>query len=524
MKASAIGTTQPRIFTPPLRELTPETSLGFECIDYASEVLGIELRPWQQWLLIHALELLEDGSYRFERVFVLVGRQNGKTTVASVLASWWLFVDALRDPKRVPPVKFKIIGTAQNLDVAREPWNQVKLWCDPDPDDDESAAQAIPALQAECVNVSDTNGDEYIKAASLARYEIRAAKNIRGKPTARVIMDEMREQTNFVAWDAVSHTTKSFWSGQLWGFSNAGTAKSVVLIKQRKAALAEIASWNERVVAGGMDPADWIDSGEGGTIALFEWSAPDGCALDDDSGLLQANPSCGYGGMTLRRLKSDIKGSEESSFRTETLCQWVVADVKPYINPAEWDACEDDSSRIPDEGRVVLSVDVSADRKTSWVAAAGLDLDDRPHVEVIARRDGVMWVPEFLGRVRERWPSIREVAIQTKGCAAVDLADPLSRAGWSVHAIEGQRLGACAGRFLDRVREGALRHPDQPALDLAIRHAVCRRLGETDVWDRKGSAVQISGVVACSQALLALETIGEPAAASRGSDRPLTII
>ena len=32
------GSTEPRVFTPPLRELTPETSLGFACIDFAREI------------------------------------------------------------------------------------------------------------------------------------------------------------------------------------------------------------------------------------------------------------------------------------------------------------------------------------------------------------------------------------------------------------------------------------------------------------------------------------------------------
>ena len=36
------GCEAPRIFTPPLRELTAETSLGFMMIDFAAEVLGID--------------------------------------------------------------------------------------------------------------------------------------------------------------------------------------------------------------------------------------------------------------------------------------------------------------------------------------------------------------------------------------------------------------------------------------------------------------------------------------------------
>ena len=41
------GIETPRIYTPPLRELTPDTSLGFEIIDFAETVLHIDLIPWQ---------------------------------------------------------------------------------------------------------------------------------------------------------------------------------------------------------------------------------------------------------------------------------------------------------------------------------------------------------------------------------------------------------------------------------------------------------------------------------------------
>ena len=60
----AHGITTPRIFTPPLRELTPETSNGFAVIEFAEKFLHVHLYPWQKWLLIHGLELLPDGSYR----------------------------------------------------------------------------------------------------------------------------------------------------------------------------------------------------------------------------------------------------------------------------------------------------------------------------------------------------------------------------------------------------------------------------------------------------------------------------
>ena len=81
------GKIEPRKWTKPLRPLAPETSAGFDVIEFGEDVCGIVLYPWQRWLLIHALELNEDGTYRFKRVHLLVGRQNGKTTLAKLLTA-----------------------------------------------------------------------------------------------------------------------------------------------------------------------------------------------------------------------------------------------------------------------------------------------------------------------------------------------------------------------------------------------------------------------------------------------------
>src|SRR5947207_2858117 len=65
------GCTQPRIFTPPLRRLTPSTSAGYAILGWAKETLGWEPLPWQAWWLVHAHELLKDGTPRFRTVLTL---------------------------------------------------------------------------------------------------------------------------------------------------------------------------------------------------------------------------------------------------------------------------------------------------------------------------------------------------------------------------------------------------------------------------------------------------------------------
>lgn len=499
------GITVPRLYTPPLRRLTRKTSKGFDVIDFARIVLGIRLYPWQQWLLVHALELNADGSYRFGKVIVEVARQNGKTTLVTVLAAYWLFIDALAHPEHVRPDKFVVVGAAQTLDNAKGPYNTVKRWCDPDGPVTELTK---PDLRAMVRKISNVNGEEGITTKSLAQYIVRAANNIRSKSAARVIFDELREQHNQDGWNSVSQTTKAIWSSQLWGISNAGDYRSVVLKTMHDTGVRLVADWNKDIVAAHRKPSEFRAMHDA-TLGFFYWGAPDGCALDDATAIRQANPSIGYGQITVDKIRADIPTMTEAAYRTEDLCQWVTADVKPYISPKLWRAGIDAHSSIPVENRVVLAVDTSADRQTTYVAAAGLRADGLPHVEVIARRDGMMWVPRFLDRVREAWPNITEVAVQSKGCPAVDFVDPLTERGWQVHTIEGFRLGACCGRFRDRIREGKLRHLPQPAVEQQESVAVARQLGEVMVWDRVRSAMQISGLVAESEALYALETTAQ---------------
>lgn len=94
------GHVEPRIYTPPLRELTPDTSLGFDVIDFAEIVLQVVLQEWQKWLFIHALEIIGDFEgewhFRFRTIIVLIARQNGKTFVGKILAAYFLYVLGVR--------------------------------------------------------------------------------------------------------------------------------------------------------------------------------------------------------------------------------------------------------------------------------------------------------------------------------------------------------------------------------------------------------------------------------------------
>jgi len=186
--------------------LTRRTSLGFDAAEFAADVLGIELIPWQRWLLIHALELRPDGRWRFRTVLVLVSRQNGKTLTVLIKNLFKMFV------LRIPMV----IGTAQNLDVSEESWDAAV-----------EMIESIPELAAELPKeggVVRVNGKKTLKLIGGSRWKVAAAsrKGGRGLSGDDVNLDELREHHTWDSWAAVTKTTMARANAQIWAYSNAG--------------------------------------------------------------------------------------------------------------------------------------------------------------------------------------------------------------------------------------------------------------------------------------------------------------
>ena len=285
------GSETPRVFTPPLRELTPDTSKGFACIEFAEQILELTLLPWQRWLLIHALELNVDGTYRFRTVVLLVARQNGKSTVMLALALWRMYADGA-------PL---VIGTAQNLDISEELWSAA---CE--------MAETIPELAEMIEHVDKTNGKKALRLTTGERYKVAAAsrRGGRGLSGDLVLLDELREHQSWDAWSAVTKTTMARARAQVWGASNAGDRHSVVLRHLRL--LAHLAVGDPDGINGSdAAGADVVDE----SLGIFEWSAASGRDVFDRDGWAEANPSLGYT-ISERAIAAAASTDPENVFRT----------------------------------------------------------------------------------------------------------------------------------------------------------------------------------------------------------------
>lgn len=488
------GKTEPRVWTPPLQELTRETTLGYAFCDFC-EAIDVELLPWQKWLAIHALEIVTEGDkwrFRFRYVLVLISRQNGKTYFEVLLNIFFLF--GLKS--------HLVLGTAQNLDTAVETF-----------EDTVSQVESIPELKEFLRKVNRGTGKREMLLETGDRYKVIAAtRKARGLSSDLIMMDELREQVTWDAWGAISKTMMARPTAILFGLSNAGDVSSVVLRHLRAQAHAQL---------GDPDGISSVSKSLGGeemddTLGIFEWSASPDCDINDREQWAQANPSLGYGFLTERALQSAMSTDPEPIFRTECLCQWVEHLLPQPFPDGAWDGGIDEHSMIIPESPLYFGIDMSQDRRWTSIGVCGLREDGQWHIEVVARRIGTEWAIDWF-RARAMKQKMK-LAFQGRGAPVSGLAEQICTIdGVERISIEGSDLPTGWGRFWDGIaasapvmpgetpRGGArIYHLPQPIMDQPAKTMQTRQLGGgAEVPDRMKSPDDIAPLFACIMAFTA---------------------
>lgn len=489
-----MGKETPRIYTPPLRELTPDTSLGFEIIEFASQVLKIELLPWQKWLVIHAFEVVDDPvdvwRLRYRVVLVEASRQNGKTILGCVIALYFLYLLEVG----------LVLGTAQDVSNAEDTWQMCV-----------EIAQNNPELSEAIQHVWFTNGSKRLQLTGNRDYRVRASnrKAGRGKSADLVLLDELREHQTWEAWAALSKTGMARKNSLMWCMSNAGDGTSVVLRHFRLRAHAQLGDPDGIVKALGESETISDESAEGSALGLFEWSAPPDADPGDMTAWVQANPSLGYT-IELSTLKAAYADDPADVFKTECLCQWVTSTVTPPFPVDAWDAGKDENSTIAKDSPLWWGVDVSSDRTHASIGVCGRRPDGAWHVELVEYRSGTGWLVKWFQNAAPNYSGMK-VALQSKGAPIGSMMDVIGAIdGIEIIECKGKDVAGWCGRMYDAVASSTetdidavpVYHITQPALDLAANIAATRPLGDGAwAWDRNKSMEDISPLVAVTMAL-----------------------
>jgi hypothetical protein len=482
---AVLGKTTPRIYTRPLDshvnpltgELLAEFTDGPAAIAFATDILGITLFPWQEWLLNHALELDESGKlYRFRIVITMVARQNGKTTVENILALWHLY--SLESGL--------VIGTAQNLDRSEEAWKD---------------CLALAELQDDLNEMIEERNFGHPKFFNLdngCEYRVAAAsrRGARGFSGDLILLDELREHHSWDSWASVTNTMNARPFAQAFAFSNAGDALGVVLRYQRALAHKEL-GWpdgddDEELLGSdtdlwaGIEDVDLPDGWDEITTALFEWSAPPSAKRTDAEALAQANPSLNHTEVTancptLRNLIGSLKGTPPLEFDMEVLCRFVPgADGGPFPE-GTWDATRHEDASPGEDAEIVVCVEVSTRRDAAFVTRCGRYTQDGRDIAVVGvsmDQPGTDWVVKHLIDTRETYKGI--VVRSESGSPTVNVLEDLRNAtldnGDDVRLpiIEwsGPDVQAAHADFTDRLSQRTIEHLPHKGMDIAAATAI----------------------------------------------------
>jgi hypothetical protein len=335
------GHVVPRISTPPLGELTPETTLGFAFADFCAEI-GRPLLAWQAEVARRLLEL-RDGKLRYRTGLLVVGRQCGKSELACLLALYFLYRRRVR----------LVVGTAQTVDIAREVWLR--------PSDVIEDCEELEAPK-----VYNANGKERLEFRDGRRYLVKSAnRRARGLSPQLILADELREQTDWDAWQAITAMTLAQPEGLVFALSSAGEHETSVVLNALQA----------KGRAQGED-----DTGD---FFYAEYSAPDAADVDAPQAWAWGMPALGDT-VTLAAVEG-LRGTlPPSAFRMEVMGQSVARREESVIDVAAWAACADAAGTLDTaRGRLAACIDVGPDGHTA-LAVAGMAGDGVVCVEIAA--------------------------------------------------------------------------------------------------------------------------------------------
>ncbi|WP_204044268.1 terminase large subunit domain-containing protein [Acrocarpospora phusangensis] len=443
--------------------------------------LGTPLMPWQQAVADIALEYDPvTGLLVYREVVLTVPRQSGKTT---------LLLAAMVHRAIGFGTRQRILYTAQNRISARKKW------------EDEHVATLQNSKEfRKLFKVRKQLGQEAIiwNNGSTHGIESNTEKAGHGETLDMGVVDEAFAQEDDRLEQAFKPAMITRPQPQLWVLSTAGNSKSTYL--------------RGKVDTGRLQVSEGLDEG----VCYFEWSAPPDADPGDPATWWACMPALGHT-VAEEAVATFFHSMKLTEFRRAFLNQWPddSPDEWLVVPQSVWSEFVDEDSDATDP--LVFSADVTPDRTMGSIVLAGRRSDGLVHAEVVDSRRGTGWMVERLVELNERWKPAC-IVIDERGPAS-SLIPGLEAAGITVVKPFVREITTATAFLYDALTDTKkLRHLDQPELNSALAGAVKRPLAGGWAWARTNPSVDISPLIALTNAVWGLEL--NPAAHKKKGSRP----
>lgn len=461
------------------------TSMADDGVDFV-ETFGYNLLPWQEAIFRHSLGHTVDSLWSARRVCLICVRQQGKTELLEARELFGLF-----------ELNEKIFHTAQQAKTATLSWQTLRNRIESYPDLADLCMRPKNGGEETSIRLKADRAGRWMDGERFIRYIARSPDSGRGFRDIDLVVCDEAYALSHPEWGSLGPTQRANRNPQTWLTSSAGTEGSELLTRWRDAGIAQA------------DPS----------LLFTEWSLAEGSDPTERALWPVAQASLGAPFCTLRNLEAEFMGMDFVEFAREHMGMWDDPRVNSVIPMDSWQDCKLDD--LPDGSQpavdvlwTVAAVDVAPDRAWASIALAGKRPDGKSHIEVIHRDDGVQWIVPMMQKLISSANPPRAVGLQAGAQAGAFYAE-LEQIGYKVHMLTPQEIAAATAKFYDDVVGGRLTHLDDESLIQGLSGATKYPIGKVEHggwgWLRKGTSVDITGIVACSYAnrILTLESAEE---------------
>lgn len=469
-------------------------TFGPEVADVAA-LAGFGPDPEQQLILDLIFAIGPNGKSVAFEIGIIGPRQNFKTGVIKQAELGWLFVTGEK----------LVVHSAHELDTTEAAFNDLRSLIEDTPELSRYLDPTIGKLDSPGVTQGNGKWSIFVVGQDGERlqikYKARTATGGRGLTGNKIVLDEGFAVTEHQV-GSLYPTLTAVPDPQVVMASSAGLLHSKVLRSIRDRGRS------------GKDPrlgyVEYADKEQGGCRLLNCDHArppnnPPGCALDDVTRWKKFMTALGRR-TTVETIRNMRRSMPPEEFAREFMVWWEdppTGDSRGAIDIQSWALRIQDGGCLASDaaapGRAALMIDVSPDRRTASVAAAGEGPDGRTLV-ITTSKPGMDWVvPAVVGLIGRR--DIVDVAL-VKQHQAGALIPKLNAAGVKFTEMTKLDAGQACGAFIQATSPGIgqIAHVGQPDLDRAVGNAITRWVGEVQQWDRRDKLIDISPVVSAAGA------------------------
>jgi phage terminase large subunit-like protein len=391
-----------------------EGDLCIAIADLAYADSDINLDDWQRWIIREALKQ-KDGKNVYNQFLVSVGRQCGKTTLATAMCLYFMLA-RVREPN--------VFVVASTLNQANIAYGRLSNLINNNPD-----------IKKRFRPTTETRG---IATKQGGRLNVAPAKSaaLQGFSLTNALVDEIHLVRPEV-WDALVIGLGQQKNSLLFGITTAGSEESILLKRLYEKA---------QVGADGLGAAIW--------------QADEGAKTNDIEQLKKANPALAIGRMDEEQVLREVASLPEAEAIRYRLNRFVAAE-SPFIPSSVWKNLERVGPK-PDKP-VKLCLDIAPGWTGASVAASWLDEGD-VHVEVLASVVRPTWQQAY-DLIETIAKQVYHTEIGVNAFNGGEVIGQLRQSGFNVYKILARDEFVAPPLVYQAMVDGAVRKPDLALLD-----------------------------------------------------------